>query len=374
MKHVLLAVVGLSPQIVTETIYALRQEQKPLDEIRILTTTEGKKRIHAELLASGTGAFHRYLEEFEVPSSAMVFNPSHIHVPVDENGRDLSDIITEDDNEAFLRLCVEQVFILTSSADTTVYFSIAGGRKTMSSCLAAAVQMYGRFCDRMYHVLVSPEFERNSNFYYPPREPQIIELRDDRGEPVYKSTEFARVSLAHIPFYSIRERLSPEFLQTPMEPAELISSLIKDDSLFLVCDLNHCKLHFKNLECDLRPSLMALYAFFLGVKQKSTCCSGVCAGCNECFLSIAEILERRSEIADIYSRITTLNACSEMSSTGITSISEENFKSYKSKIRSRLQSAFGSYVLPKLEVSCIAQRPVSRYGVALPRKHLVLLD
>ncbi|RKX57645.1 MAG: TIGR02584 family CRISPR-associated protein, partial [Thermodesulfobacteriota bacterium] len=42
---------------------------------------------------------------------------------------------------------------LTASKDTAVYFLIAGGRKTMSACLAVAAQFYGRPQDRVYHVL-----------------------------------------------------------------------------------------------------------------------------------------------------------------------------------------------------------------------------
>ncbi|MDO8724427.1 MAG: CRISPR-associated ring nuclease [Syntrophales bacterium] len=53
----------------------------------------------------------------------------------------------------------------------------------MSACLMIAAQFYGQPQDRVYHCLVSPEFESNRDFYYPPRASVTIELRDKEGQP-----------------------------------------------------------------------------------------------------------------------------------------------------------------------------------------------
>ena len=45
MKNILLAVVGLSPQVVTETLYALHQQGRGVDAIHLITTREGKEAI-----------------------------------------------------------------------------------------------------------------------------------------------------------------------------------------------------------------------------------------------------------------------------------------------------------------------------------------
>ncbi len=43
MPKILLAVSGMSPQIITETLYALHQEQAWLpDEVHLITTLQGK--------------------------------------------------------------------------------------------------------------------------------------------------------------------------------------------------------------------------------------------------------------------------------------------------------------------------------------------
>lgn len=51
-KEVLIAVTGLTPQVIAETIYALSQKKIPviIDEICIITTAIGKKIIEDTLI------------------------------------------------------------------------------------------------------------------------------------------------------------------------------------------------------------------------------------------------------------------------------------------------------------------------------------
>jgi hypothetical protein len=66
MKNILLAVVGLSPQVVTETLYALHQQGRPVDAIHLITTRAGKAAILSSLLAPGEGRYFRYLADFGI--------------------------------------------------------------------------------------------------------------------------------------------------------------------------------------------------------------------------------------------------------------------------------------------------------------------
>ena len=91
----------------------------------------------------------------------------------------------------------------------------------MSSCLALAAQMYGRSQDRLFHVLVSPEFESHPDFFYPPKTSRLLELRDEKGNPYYKESRYAEINLVHLPFVSIRERLGQEYLKKSLDPATL---------------------------------------------------------------------------------------------------------------------------------------------------------
>lgn len=71
-------------------------------------------------------------------------------------------------------------------------------------------------------MLVSPEFEGNRAFFYPPGESQTIELQDANGQPYYKETRYARITLVPMPFFSIRSQLTAEILDQPRDPATLI--------------------------------------------------------------------------------------------------------------------------------------------------------
>jgi CRISPR-associated protein (TIGR02584 family) len=59
-RRILLCVAGLSPQIVTETLYALAVMGKPCfvpTEIHLLTTAEGAERVRLSLLDAEEGHF-----------------------------------------------------------------------------------------------------------------------------------------------------------------------------------------------------------------------------------------------------------------------------------------------------------------------------
>ena len=61
-KRILLCVAGLSPQVVTETLYALAKRENPFiaTEIHIITTAEGANRIRLTLLENDPQEQHFY--------------------------------------------------------------------------------------------------------------------------------------------------------------------------------------------------------------------------------------------------------------------------------------------------------------------------
>jgi CRISPR-associated protein (TIGR02584 family) len=79
-RRVLLAVTGLSPQIVTETLYALAVTEKPTwipSEIRIITTLRGAAIARDSLLADDPGWIRRLCADYGLPEIA--FGADHIH-------------------------------------------------------------------------------------------------------------------------------------------------------------------------------------------------------------------------------------------------------------------------------------------------------
>ncbi len=66
MKRVILALVGLSPQVVTEAVYALACEGREVDEIELITTRSGRDEIMKHLLASDQGKLYQLCEEYNL--------------------------------------------------------------------------------------------------------------------------------------------------------------------------------------------------------------------------------------------------------------------------------------------------------------------
>lgn len=210
--RILLAVTGLTPQVVTETLYALAVRQDAPwvpTEIHLITTTTGAENARLNLLA-GEGWFHRLVRDYALPPIA--FSTEHIHVLPDADGRPLDDIRTPEQNTLAADFITETVRRMTQTPDTELHVSIAGGRKTMGYYLGYALSLYGRPQDRLSHVLVSEPYETNRAFYYPTPYDHPIHARQGNKE-VSVDARYARVELADIPFVRLRDGLPKELLQ-----------------------------------------------------------------------------------------------------------------------------------------------------------------
>lgn len=214
-RRILLAVTGLSPQVVTETLFALAV--KPASEafrfvpteVRLITTATGEREARLNLLSARTGWFHRLCADYGLRKIA--FPSENIHVLETADHKKLDDIRTAADNERAADFITGIVRDLTDDPRSAIHVSIAGGRKTMGYYLGYALSLYGRAQDRLSHVLVSEPFENNPEFFYPtPSEHRIHSRRSDKG--LTFNAADAVVELAQIPFVRMREGL-PERLR-----------------------------------------------------------------------------------------------------------------------------------------------------------------
>src|SRR5262249_42724217 len=129
-RRVLLAVTGLSPQIVTETLYVLAVKQKWIPtEIQVITTARGAENARLTLLSDHPGWVHRLREDSRLPE--IRFGAENIHVINGPDGKPLDDILADADNVAVADFITEQVRAVTADPNASVHVSIAGGRKTM---------------------------------------------------------------------------------------------------------------------------------------------------------------------------------------------------------------------------------------------------
>lgn len=367
MKKILLAVCGKTPQIITETIYALWEQGDLPTDIYIITTKAGKDAISSSLLHSDHGMFYKFCTEYNIDASTINFSYQNIIVPHNLDNREMEDIRDEDDSRIFLQHCLEKTFTVTENSEDTVFFSIAAGRKTMGASLTLAAQYYGREQDKIYHVLVKEEFEYSRDFYYPPKKKQFLELLDSKGEKSYKSTEYAKISLINIPFFSIRERLGKEMLENPVSPGELLSLLQKNASPCLKLNVMQRTIEWKNKTVQLPEAWFALYWFFANKKKEIQEQNINIADSLDYTMEVEEVLNLNKEIASLYYKVIRYlpNKENPTSDTGIIELNAVNLRSSLSKIKGRFEEEFGSEGASQIVISSTGKRSYTRYGILL---------
>ncbi|MDW8336753.1 MAG: CRISPR-associated ring nuclease Csm6 [Tepidimonas sp.] len=264
-KNVLLAVTGLTPQVLTETLFALSREPGPSalpQRIYVVTTAEGARRAQLMLLSEQPGWFHRLRRDWGLPS--MDFSEEHIHVLRDANGNPMDDVRSGADNAAAADQIAELVRRLTEDPDTALHVSLAGGRKTLGFFAGYALSLWGRPQDRLSHVLVSEPFESCWEFFYPTPDERILTIE---GKGVY-DCRTAQVTLADIPFVRLRSGLPPALLQSSASFAQAVAAAqgyLGSPSLTL--NLNQRFIVAHGQKVSLPPAELAFLAWFARRRQ-----------------------------------------------------------------------------------------------------------
>ncbi len=210
-KHILIAALGISPQILTETLYALLHRPTPWvpDEIYVFTTHAGKEKIEAQLLHAETGQFFEFYRQYLQGKYPLPeFNTNHICLFRSKNGCIIHRLMTEDDNEDAVNTMLALIREKSQDEQTQLHLSIAGGRKTTSFYAGYLFSLFARPQDEISHVLVSPENFECSDFYFPPKPPRNVIGRD--GLPIHSDN--AQITLIDIPFVPLRHFLSEKCL------------------------------------------------------------------------------------------------------------------------------------------------------------------
>lgn len=195
----LLALAGLSPQVVTETIWCLAKAEAPRLPQRITVMTTGAGRCAAEdVLPRALARLAAQLgRDLPRPEWSVLAGP---------DGNPLDDIVTDADNRAAADGILAAIAAATLDPDTDLHVSIAGGRKTMGALAALALSLCGREGDVLSHVLVDPRFQGRQDFFFPPDPPELLRL----PEGGLVSTAEAAPTLAELPFVRLREHWRPQ--------------------------------------------------------------------------------------------------------------------------------------------------------------------
>lgn len=260
-RRILLAVTGGSPQVVTETLYALAVDRNPAfvpTEIHLISTSTGLEKARLMLLDPDQGHFHALVDEFDLPGHEILFDESCLHVIRDQAGQPLRDIIDKSGNEAAANLILETVRRFCSDSECAVHASLAGGRKTMGYYLGYAMSLLGRHQDRLSHVLVNPPFESSNEFFYPPRKARRITVR---GEPAH--TRDARIMLADIPFVRMGSELTLKGIQSGTgfsEAVEQVQATLDEPRVHI--DLDSRTIRAQGRAIAMSKTLLAWYSWF----------------------------------------------------------------------------------------------------------------
>ena len=220
--QVLLCVSGMSPAIITETLFALLTEPQAYRprEIHVVTTTQGKEKIMTDLLNPQGGCLQTLLADYwPADQPYPVFHAQTIHVI-----HDMDDI----NSEASSRLAGDFIFqvfhgiqqgslLRQSKAERSqrvqIHASIAGGRKTMSFLMGHAFSLLAEPQDELSHVLVNKPFEDPSlGFFFPPKVPRLLAPPPHphaKGQPTSVSTADAQVNLGRITALKLGKQWMP---------------------------------------------------------------------------------------------------------------------------------------------------------------------
>lgn len=336
-----ICLVGLSPAVVTETLYALAVAQRPRivpDQLHVVTTRTGLAAVAATLLGAD-GALNRLRQEYRLPAGAFRCPAENLHVLADGRGDPLDDIVTSEDSEAVGEQISRLVQGLASDPDTTLHCSLAGGRKTMGALLATALQLHGRPGDRLYHVLVSPPFDRVPDFFFPTRRPCRL-----TGPGGSVDASHAHVSLAAVPIVrlgsAVRELglIGSALVQVAAEVEADAAGRLRLDPLRL--DLRHRSVEVGGRRISLPPQQMALYLRYADLRRQ--CRAGRCARgdrCARCQPTDDEVYDRRDQLLALYREIrggTGIGVAP--ASSGSPPESLEDFRPWLQQTRSRVNT------------------------------------
>lgn len=265
-KNVLFLVTGMTPQIITETVWALACDPHNdhhwiPDEIHVLSTDDGLNQIRATLFDEGI--FAKFQQDY--PALAPItFNKHCLHV-IEKDGQPLKDLKTPADNELAANMICQKVRDFTQDDNVTLHVSIAGGRKTMGFYAGYALSLYGRSQDRMSHVLVDSDYESAMGFYYPTVNDYFVK---QRHTDKHLNAKDAKIWLANIPFVRMRASLNPDDMIANKDFSTVVEMInLSLQPIALTLDSKKRTITIEGKTCKLTPKEFSVYLLSAMLKQ-----------------------------------------------------------------------------------------------------------
>ncbi len=376
MKTILVCVAGITPQIITETLYYYIIEKKPpiwIDEINVLTTSAGKEVIINSLLKKESAIFYKFLSDYNISRQKIKFNENSVI----QLGGDsyIKDISTDIDSAIIGNEIVNFIKNLTIDKNTRIICSIAGGRKTMSVYLSLGLQLYGREQDILSHTLVSSDFESTQDFFYVPPVPKNIEIKDKNGKIIkIINTKDAKIVCSEIIFVRLRNFLN---IKDELFYDDLVNIVQKKvdycGTKLISIDLKNRALLLGNKKVILKPIEICIYNLFLSNKKK--CEQEFCGDCTDCYMSLNEMRSQElyANLLEFYKFIYTENSGQYerlKESLKKDSKGDDFFSQNISKINKTLKQHLNPFEFAVYKISKIGKYN-KRYGIYVDKKNIL---
>lgn len=377
-KEILIFVTGATTQIITETIYALAVTTPPIipHKFYFITTSKGKELINKTLIENKILAI--LAKELNLPLPNI--DDDTFVIAADEHGREIDDIRSEKENRIVGDLITSFIKEQAMDFSARLHCSLAGGRKTMSFYMGAALQLFGRPWDRLYHVLVTPEFESNPAFFFKPSKNTLIECRMPDGTAKKLNTKDAEINLVELPFIRLRHKVTLHkkgFNELVEEGQREIDTAIMQPPLQI--NLAERTITIGDTLMDAVPMEMFIYIVFL--RQKTDRCKydfrPYCLDCTDCFENLAEILTRPAleRFAPDYEKIYRGQPMKskELLDKWKEGMPPDVIRQNISKIKKTLKESLNDEtLLPHYTISTMKNYGSSRYGVKAEKGKIII--
>ena len=141
-RIVLIAGMGTSPAVLTETVWALAHQAESVvpDEIAVITTRSGKDALVQSVMSGAPSVWERLKTALRKEKIAidgkLVFGGASIHVIPDEDGNEAGDLRTGDDNLRAADFMLGELRKYTEDNGTELHVSIANAQQSKTRILS----------------------------------------------------------------------------------------------------------------------------------------------------------------------------------------------------------------------------------------------
>ncbi|MDN3651355.1 CRISPR-associated ring nuclease Csm6 [Thalassotalea ponticola] len=272
MKNILISVLGSSPAVITETLYALIKKGRFPQEAHLFTTSHGKETFERlNVIETIRAMCNDYQQE------PILLNNLEFHIAKNAHGEAIEDIRDEADQVAIadtITYVIRDIVGKDHDNTTAIDASIAGGRKSMSFYMGYIFSMFAREQDNLSHVLVDMVYE-GTDFMYPTVDSKPLtflygdnkgKIKKVDGQPLDAKNAINAIELAEIPFIrlnnSLRDANDSFVYGGKLSYSECITAYqlsMKPENIELSVDSDRLLIEINGSEIPLSPEQLALY-------------------------------------------------------------------------------------------------------------------